>query len=76
MDKFIRITERDNVAVALEAHKAGETILGVTLTQDVPAGHKVALQDIPEGENVVKYAFPIGHATKPIAAGDWCIRTM
>ena len=71
MDKFIKITEKDNVAVALEAHKAGESILGVTLTQDVPAGHKVALQDIAEGENVIKYAFPIGHATKAIAAGDW-----
>ena len=71
MSKIMKITERDNVAVALEPLKAGETYLGVTLTEDVPAGHKFALRDIAEGENVVKYAFPIGHATRPIAAGSW-----
>ena len=67
----MKITERDNVAVALEPLKAGETYLGVQLTEDVPAGHKFALADIAEGENVVKYAFPIGHATRPIPAGSW-----
>ena len=71
MSKYIKITERDNVAVAVEALKAGETYLGVTLTEDVPAGHKFALCDIAEGENVIKYAFPIGHATKAIATGSW-----
>ncbi|MDY4987189.1 MAG: UxaA family hydrolase, partial [Eggerthellaceae bacterium] len=71
MSKIIRITDRDNVAVALEPLCAGESYLGVTLREDVPAGHKFALRDIAEGENVVKYAFPIGHATQPIAAGSW-----
>ena len=69
--KYIKITERDNVAVALQPLSAGEEILGVTLTQDVPAGHKFALAAIAQGENVIKYAFPIGHATADIAAGDW-----
>ena len=32
MSKFIKITERDNVAVALEPLKKGEEILGVVLT--------------------------------------------
>ena len=49
MDKYIKIAERDNVAVALEPLKAGESILGVTLTEDVPSGHKFALEDIAEG---------------------------
>ncbi|MBQ7885720.1 MAG: altronate dehydratase [Clostridia bacterium] len=71
MSKYIKITERDNVAVALESLKKGEEILGITLNEDVPAGHKFALADIAEGENVIKYAFPIGHATKVIAKGDW-----
>ena len=71
MDKYIKITERDNVAVALDALKAGETVLGVTLQEDVPSGHKFALEHIAEGSNVVKYAFPIGHATKDIAPGCW-----
>lgn len=37
---------------------------------DIETGHKEALVDIPEGENVVKYGFPIGHATKAIKAGE------
>ena len=71
MSKYIKITERDNVAVALAPLAKGEEILGVTLNEDVPAGHKFALADIAENENVIKYAFPIGHATKAIAKGDW-----
>ncbi len=27
-------------------------------------GHKVAINRILHGENVIKYGFPIGHATK------------
>ena len=71
MSRFIKITDRDNVAVAIEKMDAGEEVLGVKLAEDVPAGHKFALCDIAEGENVIKYAFPIGHATKNIAAGSW-----
>ena len=32
-------------------------------------GQKYALTDIRSGENVIKYGFPIGHATKEIPAG-------
>ena len=64
MSRFIKITDRDNVAVAIEKMEAGEEVLGVKLTEDVPAGHKFALCDIAEGENVIKYAFPIGHADR------------
>ena len=70
MSRFIRIQPRDNVAVALEPLKAGETVLGVSLLEDIPAGHKFALTDITENENIVKYGFPIGHATLPIPAGS------
>ena len=30
-------------------------------------GHKYALRDIAEGEDVIKYGMPIGHATRAIA---------
>ena len=33
-------------------------------------GHKYALRDIAEGENVVKYGMPIGHATCAIRKGE------
>ena len=33
---------------------------------DLDTGHKVALRDIKKGESVIKYGFPIGHATEDI----------
>ena len=79
MARYIHINPADNVAVALTDLRAGESVLGVTLLQDVPAGHKVTLKDFAEGENVIKYGYPIGHLTRPAKAGTHidhnCIKT-
>lgn len=69
--KFIKINDNDNVVVALTDIKAGDEILGVTVKEEVARGHKIALSDIAEGENIIKYGYPIGHAKKPITAGEW-----
>ena len=37
---------------------------------DTATGHKTALCDIAQGENVIKYGFPIGRATAMIRAGE------
>lgn len=37
---------------------------------DLSNGHKYASKDIKEGENVIKYGFPIGHALTDIASGE------
>ena len=37
---------------------------------DLDTGHKVALRDIKKGESVIKYGFPIGHATEDIKKGN------
>ncbi len=55
----ITIDPKDNVEVLLKPR--GE----------VPAGHKLALRDIAEGERIIKYGFPIGIAAKPIKKGEW-----
>ena len=64
MAELLRITPKDNVAVALSALDKGVTLTvdGVTLTtvDAIPAGHKVALEDIPAQGKVIKYDFPIG----------------
>lgn len=41
-----------------------------TVAVELASGHKVALCDIAAGENVIKYGFPIGHATRDIRAGE------
>lgn len=75
MTKLIRITARDNVAVALHPVKAGETIqigdMTVTAGEDIPQGHKIALASIADGAPVIKYGYPIGHTTAPVAEGMW-----
>ncbi len=74
MADLVRITGRDNVAVALVPLTAGQqvTVDGLTLTAktDVPAGHKLALEDIPQGGHVIKYGFPIGYAKEDIPKGS------
>ena len=71
--KFIRINAADNVAVALQDVEAGTRIdidgVDAAACCKIPAGHKVALQDMEEGENVVKYGFPIGHLLTPVKKG-------
>lgn len=37
---------------------------------DLDNGHKYALREIKKGENIIKYGFPIGHATEDIAVGE------
>ena len=72
--KVIVITPRDNVATALEALAAGQTIDAngrlVTVQEPIANGHKVALAAIRSGEPVIKYGNPIGTATSDIAAGS------
>ena len=73
--KGIRIHPDDNVAVALEDLRKGETLtldtVSVTAIEDIARGHKIALRDIKEGEPVVKYGNPIGLAKADIPAGAW-----
>ncbi len=69
---YLRINPIDKVVVALRPMKAGEEIAGgVKLLQDVPQGHKILLQDVKEGEDIIKYGYPIGHALKDMTAGEW-----
>lgn len=57
-------------SVAIEA-KDGRMIKEITLRNSIPRGHKIALNDIPAGHDVIKYGEVIGKATNPIAAGEW-----
>lgn len=75
MKNLMKMNPRDTVAVALRPIAAGEelTIDGLTLqaAQEIPQGHKIALTGFSSGDIITKYGSPIGHATAPIAAGDW-----
>lgn len=52
-------------AVTLE----GEPVGVVTLVEDVPLGHKVAMRQMPKDKQVIKYGRPIGRAMQAIHCG-------
>ena len=72
---YLKINPTDSVVVCLQPKKKGEIIevdnLSIVLNQDTPAGHKVLIKDVKEGENIIKYGYPIGHARKDLKAGEW-----
>ncbi|MCD8186248.1 MAG: altronate dehydratase family protein [Rikenellaceae bacterium] len=71
--KFLKINPADNVAVAIVALPAGEKVNiegnEVTLTEEIPAGHKFALAPFAENDHVIKYGYAIGHARQAIDKG-------
>ncbi|WP_199613590.1 UxaA family hydrolase [Paenibacillus alkalitolerans] len=72
------VDEKDDVATALRELKSGQSVTyrlsakvqEVVLQDDIPFGHKLAINDLPEGALVRKYGEVIGRATKQITAGQ------
>lgn len=70
----------DDVGVAVRDLKAGEEVGSVTLegkfvanvkmVNDVPLGHKVAMKDIAQGKDVIKYGRVIGAASQAAPRGS------
>ena len=73
MNAAIVISDKDNVATALDVLEVGLTLRAggstVTVVEPIPRGHKVALRAIAAGALVVKYGSPIGTASSDIAPG-------
>lgn len=72
---FIKINRADSVFVCLRPMKKGETVeidgKSIELRQDTPAGHKVLINDVSKGADIIKYGYPIGHAKEDLKAGQW-----
>lgn len=76
--RAFQIHPADNVATLLDAAEPGPVALlgagarpAVAAGASIPRAHKIALGPIPAGGVVVKFGARIGHATRPIAAGEW-----
>jgi altronate hydrolase len=74
MTSVLQLHELDNVAVALRALQVGDIVefdgRELLAREDIPQGHKLAVERIEKGESVVKYGFPIGHATRTVLTGQ------
>ena len=71
---FIRMHAADNVAiVANDGGLPAGTVFadGLRLVDNIPQGHKVALEDLAEGAVVRRYNVVIGYALKALSRGSW-----
>jgi hypothetical protein len=72
----IIIHKKDNVAVALKNIRQGEPVIaetqgGFRAVDDILYSHKVLLNDIACGEDIVKYGEVIGQAKVNLKKGAW-----
>ncbi|MET0951150.1 MAG: altronate dehydratase family protein [Pseudomonas sp.] len=68
----IRLNPLDNVLIARQALVQGQYLdaEGITVSQPIPSGHKVATERIEQGQPLRRYGQIIGFASQPIEAGE------
>ena len=52
-------------------YRKGDEILSLTAQEDIPYCHKIALEDIPAGGEIIKYDESLGKTSEAIAKGHW-----
>ncbi len=71
--KVLQVHPKDNVLVALQDLKAGETVgfneVNYTILEDIPAKHKFTTQVIPEGGTIIMYGVLVGKAKQALQVG-------
>ncbi len=75
-DNILIIHPRDNVAVALRTLDVGELAAatgmeGFLTLEKIPASHKIALRDISQGEEIIKYGETVAVSGRNIRKGEW-----
>lgn len=75
VNTLIVLDPRDNIAIALQELPVGARIeqndiaLTLEITEVIPRGHKVALEDIAKDGAIIKYGERMGHAFRAIPRG-------
>jgi galactarate dehydratase len=71
---YVQVHPRDTVAIIVNEGglRAGTRFdSGLTLIENIPEAHKVALVGIEAGAPILRYGSVIGYAERAIAAGSW-----
>ena len=71
MAKFIKLSDADNVILAVEPLNVDDRAMEVVALARIPRGHKMASRDLAKDEAIIKYGQIIGFAREPICAGEW-----
>ena len=74
-DRIIKLNKKDNVVTVLKDMNPGEELLFtdtklVKIQEKIPAGFKVAIENISKGELIIKYGETIGMAIFDIKLGE------
>lgn len=72
--RYLRLRDTDNVAIVTNSGglPAGSRFAdGLTLIEEVPQAHKVALTDIAKDKPIIRYGVAIGYAVENIQRGGW-----
>jgi len=77
---FLIHDEGDAVAVAVRdlapgpasgAYLSGDAVVRLDLLEAIPLGHKLALSEITEGQDIIEYGQRVGIALRDIARGGY-----
>ena len=76
--RIVVLHEKDNVGTVVDdidvadvlGYSMGERHGSITAVDRIPFGFKIALVDIANGEDIVKYGEVIGSASRSIRAGE------
>jgi altronate hydrolase len=79
MNDTVMLHPKDHVAIALRPISGGETIsysadgveTQVQVLSDVPAGHKILVRPVDQGEHIHKFGYSIGKAKEALGIGSW-----
>lgn len=74
----IKINDLDNVAIVVETGglKVGNLIQDdICLVDNIPQGHKVTLENLSKGDEIIRYGVVIGYIEKDLPQGSWANET-
>jgi len=73
MNKLLRIHDNDNCLVALTDLQPGNYAFGdgesLQIIEDIPAKHRIALNDLPKGTILTHYGVSVGKTTSHVSKG-------
>ncbi len=71
MARYLKLTDADNIVVAIEPLAVGDTAENVQAGKRIPRGHKMAIAAIAKDAPIIKYGQVIGFARDAIIPGEW-----
>lgn len=76
MKDWVRLSEQDQVVIALRAISSGEIITlennrFLKVKDDIPKGHKLLTSSVLAGQDIYKFGYSIGKAMMGVPEGSW-----